>query len=271
MRLELTHAVCQAGPSAYSVAGDGDPLVLIHGVGMRQQVWAPQVRDLSARFKVITYDMLGHGNSEVPAEGVTLAHYCRQLLDLLDHLGIARAHVTGHSMGALIALEFALQHPDRCLRVAALNAVFCRTPEQAHAIAQRVERLKISGVGATLDATIERWFAPATGEDTKQIAWQVREFLRTVHPQGYRRSYALFAQSDRAHVDRLAHLSVPVFFMTGEDDANSQPSMSQAMAQRAPNSCFEVVSGARHMMTLTHADEVNSHLVKFLTKSSFSL
>jgi pimeloyl-ACP methyl ester carboxylesterase len=81
----------------------------------------------------------------------------------------------------------------------------------------------------------------------------------------------LFAQSDRAHADRLKDLLLPVFFMTGEHDANSEPTMSQAMARLAPGSCVEVLSGARHMMTLTHADEVNSRLVHFLNKSSSSL
>ena len=158
MKLELPSQLENFGITAFSVTGQGTPIVLIHGVGMRQQVWAPQVRDLGRDFKVITYDMLGHGQSDVPPEGVQLTCYAEQLLALLDHLGIQRAHVIGHSMGALIALEFALNYPQRCLRVAALNAVFCRTPEQSEAVIQRASSLVTSGILAGLDATLARRF-----------------------------------------------------------------------------------------------------------------
>jgi pimeloyl-ACP methyl ester carboxylesterase len=219
---------------------------------------------LSQHFQVITYDTLGHGDSQDPPEAATLQQYCMQLRQLMDHLAIARAHVVGHSMGALIALEFALTHPERCQRVVALNAVFCRTPAQMHAIAQRVESLQTSGIEASLDATIARWFENTTDPNMNAIAAQVREFLRSAHPLGYRRAYELFARSDRAHIDRLSHLSMPVLFMTGEFDSNSTPTMSQAMAQLAPRARVDVLTDARHMMTLTHADAINQRLVQFL-------
>src|SRR5476649_650627 len=116
--------------TAYSVAGEGPALVLIHGVGMNRSVWAPQVDALQLCFRVVSYDMLGHGASRLPAVSPTLDEYAGQLAALLDHLQIDAAHVVGHSMGSLIALEFALQYPQRVASVAALNAVYDRTPTQ---------------------------------------------------------------------------------------------------------------------------------------------
>lgn len=265
MRLELPGPLQKFGGTAFSVSGQGTPIVLIHGVGMRQQVWAPQVRDLARDFEVITYDMLGHGQSEVPPEGVQLSSYSEQLRGLLDHLGIGRAHVVGHSMGALVALEFALNCPQRCLRIAALNAVFCRTPEQSAAVIQRAGSLATAGILAGLDATLERWFDHACEETLQQISLQIREFLCSVNLDGYRRTYELFASSDRAHLTRLKSLLVPALFMTGQHDANSQPGMSRAMAELAPTASLEILADARHMMTLTHAADVNQRLRSFLS------
>jgi pimeloyl-ACP methyl ester carboxylesterase len=269
MKLELPGALKTFAGTAYSVAGQGTPVVFIHGVGMRQQVWAPQAQALAREFQVITYDMLGHGQSQVPPEGVQLVDYAQQLRDLLDHLGLTRVHVVGHSMGALVALEFGLTHPERCLRLAALNAVFCRTPEQSAAVRQRAQDLGMTGLQATLDATLARWFDPDTADETlQQMSAQIRSFLSEVHLEGYQRTYALFARSDRAHETRLKDLPMPALFMTGQYDANSQPAMSEAMAARAPHARADILSGARHMMTLTHADDVNRRLHAFLGSPS---
>src|SRR2546428_1048713 len=100
--------------TAWSRYGSGAPLVLVHGVGMAQAVWAPQVSDLARDFDVLVYDMWGHGQSTLPAGSLELNHYAQQLVDLLDHLRLPSVHVVGHSMGALVALEFALSYPPRC-------------------------------------------------------------------------------------------------------------------------------------------------------------
>lgn len=255
-----------ANGTAYSVYGAGEPLVLIHGVGMEQDAWTPQISALAGEYQVIVYDMLGHGGSRIPDEGVMLADYAAQLAGLMDHLGLPAANVVGHSMGALVALEFALTYPARTLRVAALNAVFLRTPEQQAAVLARAAALRDIGVQATVDSTIARWFGDPVPPALQESASLVSSILARVHPQGYARTYRLFASSDRVHADRLATLAMPALFMTGEFDPNSSPSMSQAMAQRAPLSTLDVVPGARHMMNLTDPQRVNQGLQKFLSQ-----
>jgi pimeloyl-ACP methyl ester carboxylesterase len=252
--------------TAYSVYGAGEPLVLIHGVGMEQDAWTPQIGALAREHQVIVYDMLGHGGSRIPDEGVTLADYAAQLAGLLDHLGLPAANVVGHSMGALVALEFALTYPARTLRVAALNAVFMRTPEQQAAVMARAAALQDIGVQATVDSTIARWFGDPVPTALQASARLVSGILARVHPQGYARTYRLFASCDRVHADRLATLAMPALFMTGEFDPNSSPSMSQAMAQRAPLATLDIVPSARHMMNMTDPQRINQGLQQFLTQ-----
>ncbi len=254
--------------TAYRVYGQGEPVVFIHGVGMQQAIWAPQVSALSARHQVITYDMLGHGGSGVPPQDVRLEDYARQLAQLLDHLEIDATAVVGHSMGALVALEFALQYPARATRVVALNAAFMRTPEQRAGVVARADALEHTGVSATIDSTIERWFGNPVPAPLRASAARVTQFMQSVDPVGYARSYRLFATSDAAHADRLQELQMPVLFMTGEFDPNSSPAMSEAMASKAPHAQLRVIKNARHKMPLTCAQEVNEHLLRFLNPDS---
>lgn len=254
----------RAGATFYVKGGHGLAVVLVHGVGMRHEVWAPQLRDLSRDFTVIAYDTLGHGRSAVPDEGVALADYADQLRDLLDHLGIERAAIVGHSMGALIATEHALRYPTRTRGLAALNAVFCRTPEQSAAVRARAAVLTTLGVEATLAETIKRWFGDPVPPGLRQTAGDVAGYLSGVEPDGYSRAYRLFSVSDRAHEERLPKLAVPALVMTGENDANSSPAMSRAMAACVREGQVEIVRGAGHMMTLTHEAEVGAALRAFL-------
>ena len=256
--------VGRIGGTAFSTYGAGEPVVLIHGVGMEQAFWGPQINALAGDCQIVTYDMLGHGNSRDPDEDTSLADYAGQLADLMDALGIAAANVVGHSMGALVALEYATSHPDRTLRVAALNAVFMRSPEQKAAIMGRAEQLRVAGMNATVDATLSRWFGDSVPEHLHEAADMISGILSRVHPIGYARTYQLFAQSDAVHADRLADLRMPALFMTGELDPNSAPSMSMAMAQRVPESTLVVIPGARHMMSITDPAAVNEALRAFL-------
>lgn len=259
-----------ANGTAFSVYGGGEPLVLIHGVGMGKEIWAPQIAEFSRDYKVIVYDMLGHGGSELPAADVTLKDYAAQLAGLLDHLKVAAANVVGHSMGALVALEFALHYPQRTLRLVALNAVFMRTPAQRAAVQERAATLDHTGVAATVDSTLLRWFGEPIPAALTESAALVKHFLISVHPQGYARTYRLFANSDAIHAAGLPGLALPALFMTGEFDPNSSPDMSRAMAELAPQGRLEIVEGERHMMSVTAPAEINRRLRAFLAATQAS-
>ncbi|RDU95785.1 alpha/beta fold hydrolase [Trinickia dinghuensis] len=262
-----------AAGTSYSVypprAGDAcETVVLIHGVGMNQSVWSPQIDALTARYRVVAYDMLGHGGSTMPAPVPTLGEYASQLERVLDELEVERAHVVGHSMGALVALEFALTHPQRTRSVVAMNAVYDRTPGQREAVMNRAATLGDAPAEAGIDVTLTRWFGDPVPAHLTKAAEAVRELLLTVDPIGYARTYQLFARSDDAHVGRLSALAVPALFLTGECDANSNPAMSQAMAAVAPFGRAQIIANERHMMNVTNPAQVNERLLEFLLSAS---
>ena len=110
--IRLTAELTPAGTS-YLATGQGQPVVLIHGVGLNKEMWGGQVVGLASKYRVIAYDMLGHGASPRPASGTPLLGYAEQLLELLDHLQLPAATVIGFSMGGLVARAFALHYPER--------------------------------------------------------------------------------------------------------------------------------------------------------------
>lgn len=240
----------------YGSDGQGAPVVLIHGVGMAKDVWTPQINDLAADFDVLVYDMWGHGQSALVEGPPALSQYAQQLRDLLDTIGLAQVRVVGHSMGALVALEFALECPARCTGVVAMNAVFTRSEEQRLLVHQRASELLHHGIQANLDDTLKRWFGIGN-PDTALAEALSRKLLQEVNRQGYASAYQVFATSDAVHAPRLPQLQPPALFFTGEFDPNSTPAMSYEMARLAPRGSALVLMGHRHMMSLTAPEEVS--------------
>lgn len=251
--------------TSWSRCGSGQSVVLLHGVGMNKNVWAPQVNNLCADFDVLVFDMWGHGESALPNRKLKLEDYTEQLTALLAELEIESAHIVGHSMGALIAIDYALA--QGCQSVSALNAVFMRTPEQSAAVRNRSAQLSAGGVGVNLEETLQRWFGAPSELQHVDATNLVRELLLAVKPQGYAMAYEIFASSDSVHASRLGELKIPSLFFTADEDPNSTPAMSQAMADLAPNGTVKVLTGHRHMMTLTAPALVSESLRTFFNSA----
>ncbi|GAN79428.1 alpha/beta fold hydrolase [Acidocella aminolytica] len=257
------------GGTGYCRAGSGPALVLIHGVGMHAGFWAPQMAAFAPHWDVIAYDTLGHGSSLLPPDKPDLGDYAGQLLALLDGLGLKRVSLVGHSMGALIALEFALAFPDRVNAVVPMNGVYCRTPSQRAAVQARAEALQGRAQDlAWRQAAIDRWFGVPVPPVLLETAAWVGASLATVNPVGYARAYGLFARADAAHEGQLGRLAMPALFLTGEEDENSSPEMSRRMAKAAPQGRALALSGQRHMMSLAAPELVNEVLTRFFAETA---
>lgn len=102
---------------AYRIAGQGPPLLLVHGIGDSSETWLPVVADLARRHTVIAPDLLGHGSSAHPRADYAVAAYACGMRDLLGVLDIDRVTVVGHSLGGGVAMQFAYQFPERCERL----------------------------------------------------------------------------------------------------------------------------------------------------------
>lgn len=248
-----------AGGAAYAACGRGaEPLVLLHGVGLRLEAWAPQMRALSHRRWIVALDLPGHGESDPLPDGARLPDFVRWFRLALDELGCPRVSVAGHSMGALIALGAALTDPGRVRRVALLSAVYRRPEAARRAVIARAELLEAGRMDP--DAPLQRWF----GASESPARIKTRRLLQAADPEGYAAAYRAFAEGDDVYAGRLAELSCPALFLTGAEDPNSTPEMSRAMAEAAPHGRLVLVPGAGHMVGLTAPEAVNTALAAWL-------
>lgn len=231
---------------AYVEKGRGEPLLLIHGVGLNADAWASQIDAFADTHRVIALDMPGHGESAPPRHDAGLGDYVAEAVALLDELGIERANVVGHSMGGLVALGLGLDHPCRILRLGVLNSVYERSPEARAAVESRAAEIAAAGNCGDIEQPIRRWL----GEDETPLHPLLRHWLGTVNPAAYAGAYRVFATGDRLFTGRLGLLSMPALFATGSHDPNSTPAMARAMAAAAPRAKAVVLDGQRHMMSL---------------------
>ncbi|WP_198650108.1 alpha/beta fold hydrolase [Zobellella maritima] len=255
--------------TSYSMVGTGPLLVLIHGVGLSKEMWGGQIAGLAEYFCVITYDMLGHGDSPDPGNDATLEDYAEQLNRLLDELDIQEpVNLVGFSMGGLIARAFALKHAPRLSRMVILNSVFNRNEEQRLGVVERSLEVEKLGPGANVDGALERWFSKEyQAANSAQIAHFRKQIIEN-RLQGYLTTYQLFGLNDNYGADRLANIRIPVLVATGELDVGSTPTMAQELAELLPFGRACVLPNQRHMMPVESPVLVNEMLLSFLHEDS---
>ncbi|HEX7936952.1 MAG TPA: alpha/beta hydrolase [Paraburkholderia sp.] len=244
----------------YLEQGTGEPLVLIHGVGMQALAWYPQIDDLSREFQVISVDMPGHGASTALDANAGLAQFVAWAIEFIAALGAGPVNLAGHSMGSLIAGGVAVTRPDLVKRVAALNGVYRRTTQARNAVLQRAAELRSGTID--VETPLKRWFNAE--EAQRKAARNVESWLKSVDLAGYATAYTAFATGDEVYADGWQTIACPALVLTGSDDPNSTPDMARQMAQAACNGHAVVIENERHMVNLTAPEQVNRALRAWL-------
>ncbi len=241
-------------------------MVLVHGVGMNADYWGNITDALEPHFSLTVIDMPGHGHSPaLPQPSPTLHQYTDVISRALQTVPPRPAIITGHSMGALIALDMAERHPQQVTGIAVLNGVYRRSEQASLAIRQRVAELT-DQTASDPAATLERWFGTSPQGELAQASEQCREWLGNINQQSYAAAYRAFANADAPSDEALTRIDCPALFMTGELEPNSTPAMSQAMNRLLKNSQCVIVEQAKHMMSMTHPQAVVSALIKGFTE-----
>ena len=253
-----------AGETAWELHGSGPPVVLIHGFGLNRAMWQWQLPALTPHFSVLTYDLLGHGESARPTGTPDLAMFSAQLLGLMDCSGIARAAVVGFSLGGMIARRFALDHPDRLSALAILHSPHDRSPAERSAVRERVRQTREQGPSANLEPALERWFTPAFRAEEPEAVALVRTWIMRNDPAVYPQIYRVLAEGDAEIAQGLERIACPTLVMTGENDPGNTPAMARAMAGLIPGARLAILPGLRHMALAESPAAVNEPLCTFL-------
>lgn len=248
---------CQAH---YLDEGTGEPLVLVHGVGMQAAAWGPQIQRFAGSFRVIAVDMPGHGQStRLPGEPA-LTDYVAWMVAFITALDLGPVNLAGHSMGALISAGVAIERPDLVKRLAVINGVHKRTEAARTAVVSRSDELVTGRLD--VETPLQRWFCEQSTEAA--LVEDVRSWLENVDMQGYAAAYRAFARGDVTYADRWNEVTCPALALTGADDGNSTPAMAETMAALARNAKAVVIPHERHMVNLTAPAKVNAALAEWL-------
>lgn len=255
----------------HEIHGEGDPLVLIMGIGYESSLWKlQQVPAFAAHFKVIIFDNRDVGRSSKASGEYTIADMADDVAGLLDALDIRRAHVLGLSMGAMIAQEFALRHPDRLNRLVLCGPDLAPAKRVFHPIAVWQWVKENDAGGAIFAAQQFAWLFSADFLGNATAVQQTVEILSAnpnpVGPAAYARQAQAYLQYDPA--GRSHGIAAPTMVVVGEQDLLTPPWIAREVAESIPGARFELIrgAGASHVAPLERPDAFNGLVLEFLAE-----
>ncbi|RDW14766.1 alpha/beta fold hydrolase [Paracoccus thiocyanatus] len=229
----------------YRLSGpEGAPVLLLgNSIASDLTIWDEVAADLDRDFRVLRFDMPGHGESD-PVPGVEdLAALALEPLALLDALDIEQAHLAGISLGAMVAAELALKEPRRCLSLIYCNAITEAGPAYAAMWRERIHQTP-EGLAPIVESTLDRWL---TADALAGLRRRTGEMILASSTVGFHA--AATALTGLSLTDRLAELDVPKLFLAGEHDQAAPPEVMKAQAGQA-GAAFTTFPGAAHLSCL---------------------
>jgi 3-oxoadipate enol-lactonase len=243
---------------------DGSPgapvLVLSHALGLSLAMWDPQVEALSRAFRLVRYDHRGHGRSPVPAGPYTIEALGRDLVRLLDRLGLDRVSFCGLSLGGMVGMWVAANAPERIDRlVLCCAAARMVRPED---FAARARTVREHGIEAIADALIGRWFTPSVPASHPDTVARIRAMLLSTPREGYAGGCEAIAQMDlRADLPRI---TAPTLVIGAEHDQSTPPEKSREIAQRIRGAELVMIPDAAHIANVEQPDAVANQILDHL-------
>ncbi|WP_025097122.1 alpha/beta hydrolase [Burkholderia sp. A1] len=251
---------------AYRLQGEGPrELVCIHGVGSYLEAWQGAINALGRGFRVLSFDLRGHGRSERVKGRYEIDDFVGDVLALADHAGFARFDLAGFSLGGLIAQRLALTHPARLRRLMLLATVAGRTAEERARVAERLAALQAGERGAHYDASLSRWLSEDFQARHPALVDELRRRNAQNDPDCYAAAYRVLAQTDFGGL--IDQIAMPTLIATGECDAGSNPRMARYMHERIPDSQLAILPRLRHSLLNEAPEQVAALMREFLIDS----
>ena len=246
----------------YVVSGpdDAPALVLSNSLGSDRGMWDPQAGELARRFRVLRYDTRGHGASDAPVGDYTLSRLARDLLSLMDHSGISRAHVAGVSLGGLTAVWLGVHAADRVDRL-----VLANTAARIGSVPMWTERMRLvetGGLAAIADATMERWFTSAFRAARPEVVRRIRATLEAVPMHGYLGCCAALRDADLR--DEAARVRATALVITGTHDPATPPADGAWLKGAIPGATLLELDAA-HLTNIERASAFTDAVIDFLS------
>jgi pimeloyl-ACP methyl ester carboxylesterase len=242
---------------AYQLAGDGPPVVLLHGFSLDSRSWRPQIEALSATFTVLAWDAPGAGESEDPPAGYTIGDWAAALAGVLDATAIQHAHIVGISWGGLLAQEFYHRYATRVISIVLAGTYAGWSGSLSQSVAD--QRLRAAMADASLPSRefVAKYLPGMFGDvPAREVESGLGRIMADFHPAGFRLMATALARADTTTL--LTTIAVPTLLVWGDADKRSPLTVGRTMRDAIPRSRLEVIRGAGHLCNLERPAEFNA-------------
>ena len=246
----------------YLVEGpeDAPVLVLSNSLGTAMEMWDAQAPALRERFRLLRYDTRGHGGSPAPPGPYAMGDLGRDVIHLLDRLGIGRASFCGLSVGGMTGMWLAAEAPERIERLVLLCTSALLGPKSVWD--ERIATATGRGMAALVDGVIERWFNPAFRAENPEVVEKMARTLRETDPWGYAGCCAAIRDMDLR--DRLPSIEAPTLVVSGTEDPATPPEHGRLIADAISGARFEVVPDAAHIANVERPEKITRLILTHL-------
>jgi 3-oxoadipate enol-lactonase len=232
---------------AWERRGDGEPLVLIHGLGYARWGWEPVADLLAERFEVVLLDNRGIGGSDAPQGPYTVAEMAADVLGVLDETGVEKSHVVGTSLGGMIAQELTLGWPHRVEKL----VLVCTTPGGPNAASMPAATVRLIAAAPALEplVALRRFVENALAPDppAEMVERILAHRLATAQaPAAWAAQAAAGASFDAW--DRVPRIEQPTLVVHGTADVVVDPANAALLAERIPDARVELFEGCGHLL-----------------------
>jgi 3-oxoadipate enol-lactonase len=244
----------------YEISGsEGAPwLVLSHSLACSVRMWDPQVAAFKDRYRILNYDMRGHGSSAAPAGAYTLEMLADDVLALMKECAVRKASFIGLSIGGMIGQTLALKNPAPFEKMVLADTTHTQSPEMLKSWDDRIGIAKSQGMKALVPSTMERWFTP--GFRDKPEAQKIAQIIAATPVNGFAGCGEAIKKLNTTA--RLKEIKLPVLALTGESDAAAAG--TRYIGENVPGAKFVSIANASHIANIEQPEKFNQALRDFL-------
>ncbi|MGJ5641339.1 alpha/beta fold hydrolase [Formosa sp. S-31] len=246
---------------SYEVTGEGNALLLLHGLGSTKQDWDLQVPVLSKDFKVVTVDLRGHGDTSKPEEGYGVEYMTEDIRQLLEQLNIDKVSLVGFSMGGAVAFQFASDFPEWVDKLVIVNSgpdfnAMGEIGEQL--VAERTKSLNEYGMGPLAEQIATNMF-PEKGQESMREAFETR--CKKNDLNAYYQSFVTLMQWGLG--DNIRKITAKTLVIASDMDY-TPVAFKEAYVNKLQDAKLVVIENSRHGVVMDQAEVFNNELYKFL-------
>jgi 3-oxoadipate enol-lactonase len=244
--------------------GHGEAVILLHGFPLDHRMWQSQVDALSKNYRVITPDLRGMGQSDVPVTNISIHQYADDILTLMDKMGIEKAALGGFSMGGYVAFALLRKAPKRFRAL-----ILANTRPEADGQEARKNRMNMAvslydkGSSAARDAMLPKLLTEQSKQDQPKLVDTLSTVMESMPAEGLVHASLAMAFREDA-VDLLSSISVPTLVIAGEQDPIAPPDVMKKMADQINGASFHSIPAASHLTPMEKPEAFNALLIDFL-------